>query len=176
MTYFDRLDNSFAVTANHVAFAAALFIALSLLYFVKQFPYPSASFTPMQSISLILGSVVTLIAVLHPSLITNANRQYDYNQFIYAWLPFNIFVIYFISVMAVSLIILWGKYRHSEGVHRVVLRGVLVTIVVGSIFGSTFDLFLHYWSIHEFTWIGPIFTVFINYVVANLIFSRKEAA
>jgi len=85
-----------------------------------------------------------------------------------------IYVLYFVSLASFSIYYLLDKYKGAVITFRKQTGLLLITIIIGLIFGAYFDLFLIYMGDFRFNGLGPLFTVFMNAVVFYLIFSSKK--
>ena len=161
---------------NRSTYISALAIIISLLYFTIYFPYKSAVLKMWQKIIIWLPAVILSILIYTPWFITGFITNYSKVEFIsYYYLPgFILYAVYFITIAFWAMYYLWQKDKTTEGHDQRKIKLLLITIIVGLIFGSYFDLFILYFENFKYNWLGPIFTVFMNYVVFYFIFLSKD--
>ncbi|KKP92303.1 MAG: hypothetical protein UR94_C0002G0021 [Parcubacteria group bacterium GW2011_GWA2_36_10] len=161
----------------YFAYIAALAIALFLFYFTLHFPYQIKALKTWQHLLVILPAIfLSSIIYVKDYFIVKAiqdiaNTEYVlwHNKFFYI-----LYSIYFLIMVLFSLHFLWIKYKNSDGILKRGLFWLFVTILLGLIFGTYFDLILCYFNNFHYIWVGQIFTLFINLAVFYLIFFTKE--
>ena len=161
---------------NRSTYISALAIIISLLYFTIHFPYKNAVLKTWQKLIIWLPASILSILIYTPWFITSFVSQYSQTEFVsYYYSPvFLVYIIYFVTIALWAIYYLWRKYKSTEGYDHKKIKLLLVTIVIGLIFGSYFDLFILYFGNFKYNWLGPIFTVFMNYVVFYFIFLSKD--
>lgn len=157
------------------AYPAALLIAISLFYFTTAFPYLNYNFknhTYLMGIFVILSFLV----FVPKYFVINAIHNVDLGQYtLYLFKPvYIIYAVYFIFLVFCSIYFLWKKYKAIDGVMKKNLFLLLITILVGLIFGTYFDLVLCYFADFTYIWLGPIFTFFMNLAVFYLVVFNKD--
>jgi hypothetical protein len=66
------------------------------------------------------------------------------------------------------------KYRVSENIFRKQILFLLIAIIIGLMAGSYFDLIICYFGNFSYAWVGPPFTLLMNFVVFYLIFHHQD--
>ena len=67
-----------------------------------------------------------------------------------------------------------NKYKSSEILFKKQILFLLFTIVIGLALGSYFDLITCYFGNFDYVWVGPPFTLLMNFAVFYLIFSANK--
>ncbi len=169
-------DMYFVELCARSTYISAIAIIVALFYFVRNFPFCSGRINVIFAFilwSLTIG--LSFFVYTHGFIydIARAYSDYEYRSF-YTVYGFFIYATYFVFVAVYSVVILVKKYKITEGLVRRQLRLLLVTIIIGLIFGSYFDLFVQYSGDFRLNWLGPIFTVLMNVVVFYFIISPRE--
>lgn len=169
-------DMSLVSVFARSTYVSALAIILSLFYFVRNFPFYSSKINKVVSVMLWSSAALLSIFVFTNGFIYDIGRAYsDYEyRSLYTTYGFCIYAIYFSFVALYAIIILFKKYKITEGLIRKQSKLLLLAIIVGLIFGSYFDLFIQYSGDFRLNWLGPIFTVLMNFVAFYFVISSKE--
>lgn len=157
------------------SYFSALFISIFLFYFVFYFPFPTSIIKNIYKNIIIGISIVISFAVYTPIHIIDFGRIGNTHEvYVLYFKPFYIiYSLFFIITVCCALYILWHKYINIESNLRSGIKFLFITILLGLIFGVYFDLFLDYFNIHSYIWLGPVFTIPMNIVVFYLIFFIK---
>jgi hypothetical protein len=158
-------------------YLGALGIAPALLYFAIHFPFQSQKISRVYNI--VIGFFFTVLFFLIYSKwhITSFVKINDTSEIIVNYYKpvYFLYSIYFIVLVVYAMKILYDKFRASEGIIRYQIIVLLITILVGLIFGFYFDLLLIYFHDFTYVWLGPLFTLPMNLAVFYLIFfDRKQ--
>lgn len=156
---------------------AAMGIAIFLFYFTIHFPFPNnKNKTYSNYITCIIFFLLTFVIFKHNLFITNYTQNSEQNIYVlyYNKVLYVLYSIYFMYLIIASIINLLNKYKKAELFLRTKIMYFLMAIIIGAIFGSFFDLLLCYSHIFIFNWLGPLFTLPINFVAIYLIYSNKE--
>lgn len=170
------LDSDFGILLGKSTYPSAIGIAISLLFFSIYFPFKikdiNKSLKYLCFFIFIFFSFLTysnnLIIGYHRDVINNI-YYLKYDNFWYI-----LYSIFFILLIVYSVINLFYKYKSTEGLFKKQILYLLVTIILGLLFGAYFDLFLCYLGIFKYEWLGPLFTLPMNFVAFYLIFSNKD--
>ncbi len=157
-------------------YLGALGIAPALLYFSLHFPFQSKKISKISNILIFLFFILLSFLIYSKWHITNfikldnmSGIMVNYYKPVYL-----LYSLYFIILVVLAIKILHDKFKTSEGVIRYQIIILLMTIIIGLIFGSYFDLLLIYFQDFTYVWLGPIFTFPMNAAVFYLIFFEKE--
>ena len=86
-----------------------------------------------------------------------------------------IYILYFLAYLVWAYIILFKKYKSSEGVNKKSLSLVTVCTLISFLFGLTFDLILPLLGNYRLIWIGPYFTLITLAYLVYIIFYRERS-
>lgn len=169
-------DDSFAEFFYRTAYFAAVWIAVFLFYFTLNFPYKNKDLSIYHQYLIWLSAIFVSFFSYTKLHIIGFERSVDLSSwFLNYYKPFYIVysVLFFILVLFAIYFIV-EKLKSIEGDLKNKIKILLVTIVVGLIFGAHFNLILCYFQNWDYIWFGPIFTAFMNIYVFRLIFLSKE--
>ncbi|MCB9802794.1 hypothetical protein H6761_02110 [Candidatus Nomurabacteria bacterium] len=174
LAFFDLTVSKFFFQTSYLS---AWFISVFLFYFIFYFPFPTRVIKKIHrniiiGVSIAISFVVyTKTHILDFGRINNAHEVY-----VTYFKPFYIlYSLLFIAMVCYSLYILWSKYVNIESHFKLGTKLLFITILIGLVVGAYFDLFLDYFDIHSYIWVGPIFTIPMNLVVFYLVaFNRKQ--
>lgn len=157
-------------------YLGALGIAPALLYFSLHFPFQSKKISKISNILIFLFFILLSFLIYSKWHITNFIKLDNMPEIIVSYYKpvYLLYSLYFIILVVSAIKILYDKFKTSEGVIRYQIIILLMTILIGLIFGSYFDLFLIYFQDFTYVWLGPIFTFPMNAAVFYLIFFEKE--
>lgn len=104
--------------------------------------------------------------------------SYDYINDVYVlfynktmYLSYSVFFL-FLGVFALYNLIY--KYVIFEKIFKKQILFLLITVIFGLIFGAYFDLVLCYFNIFKFNWLGPLFTLPMNFAAFYLVYISKK--
>ncbi len=150
-------------------YIAASFIAASLLYFAHVFPEGK----PISSVRtlLILGpSVFHAVLLAIPGYLTKQITVHPWGkEVVLGGVEYLIYTVYFLPFFYGALYILWLKYRQYTGRLKRQIEFVLVSVLVASIFGVTFNLILPWFGNYRLIHVGPPFTLIIFWYLSYAI-------
>ncbi len=157
-------------------YISALAIVIFLFYFVHHFPYQAEKLKIYTHIFILFPAIILSFIVYTKFFILDTVRAYSNLEYIsyYNKSGFFLYAIYFVIIAILALKKLFKKYNLSEGLLKQQIKMLLVSIIIGLLFGSYFDLFIQYFNDYRFNWLGPIFTVLMNFIVFFFVISPKE--
>lgn len=155
---------------------SAMGIFISLLYFFVHFPYRIKKINLIQKIFIWVPAIIFGIIIYTKFFIVSIVSAYSvYEYIVYYNKPmYLLHSMYLFFIIFLAFYFLWQKYKIAEGVFKKSIKLLLITIIIGIIFGIFFDMILIFFENFKYTWAGPIFTVFMNGYVFYLIFNTKE--
>lgn len=159
---------------SSLPYLASYLVVVFLFYFCLHYPYVlfniSKYYKWLINISVIL--VVFYTSILYKNFVPNINlstKTAYYNMF-----GHSIFALCIIVLMLASIIVLLKKIKRLDGYNKKNLKLILISVIFGTILGSYFNLFMIYVNNFSYIHIGPLFTLFINFVVFGFIVLPKE--
>lgn len=157
-------------------YISALGIVIFLFYFIHYFPYQSDKLKKYYHLFIILPAIFLAVIIYTKFFIIQTVRAYSDFEYIsyYNKMGFFAYAIYFVTIAILALKKLFKKYNLAEGLLKQQIKMLLVAIIIGLLFGSYFDLFIQYFDDYRFNWLGPIFTVLMNFIVFFFVISPKE--
>src|SRR3989339_665453 len=155
----------------------ALLIVVSLFYFTIYFPYES--FKLKKSYQWLINFVLvsyTIYCIFGYKLFVSSIILSPKVMIYYEFWASTIFSIILVILMLSAIRIIYKKYKLAEGVFKTQLLLILIAIIIGTSLGSYFDLFFVYYQDHSIdnTYLGPLFTLFINFVVFSFIVMSRD--
>jgi hypothetical protein len=160
-----------------LAYPIALCIALSLYFFSRHFPIPSAQSKSINDILLLLGAfILSVIVYIKGAFVLSYNKDIANTEYtLYVNKPFYIlYSLYFIFVALLALWNLYCKIRSTDHYFKKQTIVLFIAILIGLVFGVYYDLILCYFANYHYAWFGPVFTLFMNAVVFYFIISPRE--
>jgi len=170
------IDLELTALFDRSVYVSGIAIVITLLYFTIYFPYKSQTLNLFLKILVWIPGIILSGLVYSNFFIVEFVTKYSEYEFvtIYNIIGYWSYSIYFVFVALLSLGYLFKKYKQSEQIFKKKIKLLLITIIIGLIFGSYFNLFLLYFGDFRFIWLGPVFSVFMNAVVFYLIFSARD--
>lgn len=156
-------------------YIGALGIAPALLYFSIYFPFQSKKISKIYNflvVAFFIGLSFLIYSKWHITDFIQINSTSEIMVSYYRPVYF-LYSIYFIVLVLYAIKILYDKFQTSEGIIRYQIIILLMTILIGLIFGFYFDLLLIYFQDFTYVWLGPIFTFPMNAAVFYLIFFEQ---
>ncbi|MFA5127364.1 MAG: hypothetical protein WC465_05220 [Patescibacteria group bacterium] len=156
-------------------YTMAWLVIIFLFYFAVYFPY---QLFPIKKIYYFLINIVSVLMVMY--------TVFGYKLFVlgvnftpnhmanYDFVGYSIYAALMTLVILSSLIILIIKYKKAEGIFKTQLGLILISVIIGTIFGCYFNLFLMYIDNFSYIHLGPLFTLFINFIVFSFLVLPKE--
>ena len=165
-----------AEIAYRTSYLAAVGIAVSLFYFSLCFPYKIKSFKLHNDLLVLIFSAIISIFIYSKWHIIFFERGLSLSDWsIDYYKPFYIiYSLFFLSLVISATYFLANRLHNLESWLKNKIKILLITIIIGLIFGVYFDLILCYFGNFGYIWFGPMFTAFMNGYVFYLIFHNKE--
>lgn len=167
--------DKFAEFFYRTAYLAAMGISVFLFYFSLYFPFKNQKIKKTFHVFVISSSLILSIMVytkLHIIKFIRTVNLVDWNV-LYNNNFYIIYSLIFFCVIISAIYFLISKLKNLDGIMYSRTVNLTVTIIIGLIFGSYFDLILCYFGNFSYIWFGPIFTLFMNIYVFYLITSKK---
>jgi len=145
-------------------YAAALFIAYSLLIFVRAIPDQHGhrhGTSYALDVALLAPLVVAeILLFLFSKLIVSVDVSHFNNTVVLNTALYPVYAFIFVAYAVAAFVIMVKKYRaalrSSSRIYRLRLSLVVWSIVFGMLFGSFFNLILPLFGNYSFLWLGPI--------------------
>jgi len=165
-----------AEISYRMAYVAALGIAMSLFYFTLYFPYKNKNLKLYyQAFLIFLALFLSVLAYSKIHIINFSGGINSANWVINYYKPFYlVYSLFFSYVIISSMYFLIYKLKNIDNFLKNRIKILLITLLVGLLFGSYFNLVLPYFENWSYESVGPIFTAFMNAYVFYLIFNKKE--
>lgn len=155
-------------------YISALAIILFLYLFSIYFPFQATIIKKSIKYFIILVTVFFVAIFFVEGLFF---RGFDINDNIYVLYYNNfayiIYALFFIFIAALVVRNFIRTYIRTESFFKIQIKYLLITIIPGLFFGAYFDLFLCYFGIFDYNWLGPLFTLPMNFMAFYLIFKIK---
>jgi hypothetical protein len=156
-------------------YPVALMVVISLFYFAMNFPYESFKLKKIHKLlinfSIIFYSIYcTLFYKFFVPKVDLFPKVIIYYE---VWV-YTIFSVILITLMFFAIRVIYKKYKSAEGVFRVQLMMILIAVIIGTVAGCYFNLISMYYNNLAYNHLGPLFTLFINFVVFGFIISPRE--
>lgn len=160
-----------------LAYPIALGIVLSLYFFSRYFPVPSAQTKKFSDIFLLIGAfVLSVVVYVKGAFVLSYNKDIINTEYtLYVNKP--VYIVYSLYFIFVALLALWNLYRKIRSTDHYFQKQTIIlfiAILIGLVFGVYYDLILCYFANYRYAWFGPVFTLFMNAVVFYFIISPKE--
>ncbi|MBT4349574.1 hypothetical protein HOD19_02220 [bacterium] len=174
--YLSLVDIYWVKFCFQTSFVCALGIAIFLFLFTVHFPFKSINLRVWQQYFLVIAFFVFSISAYTKWNLFSFSQGGSFGNFIveYGLIYHVAFSLFFVILVASSLIILWFKYRKIENIFRKDTFILFWVILIGVILGLYFNLFLDYLNNFKYEWLGPVFTLLMNMAVFYLIFFDKK--
>ena len=175
---FDFVDSEDLLKLSaSLPYTAAWLIAIYLFYFSVEFPYRIFDLSKLYKwiINSITFVVVIYTTVFYRFFVPNVAIVPEHIAY-YRTDFYIVYTIFFAFFMLLTIFIFIKKYNLAEGIAKIQLRLMLITVILGIVFGSYFDLFLIYFDIFRWIYLGPLFTLFINFAAFYSIFLLNKNA
>ncbi|MCB9802795.1 hypothetical protein H6761_02115 [Candidatus Nomurabacteria bacterium] len=172
-----RLSNNYEVVRFSASFIyfASLLVVLNLFYFTIHFPFKNVNlndyFKKILSFIFYVASLYFLFFYQKFSLSVKINYL---NTVVYEPIAYLIFTIVLSILMLLAIVHLWLKYLKADKIFKRSIFLVLLGVIVGVAAGSYFNLYAMYFDEFRFYYLGPLFTLAINFVAFYLIFLKKD--
>lgn len=154
-------------------YIAASFIAASLLYFATVFPEKKALSTKLKFL-IIAPSMLHALVISIPGYLTHGLVIHEWGkEIILGKVEYSIYTLYFLPFFYGALYILWSKYKKYSGAIRSQVLFLFFSVLIASIFGVIFNLFLPWFGNYELIYLGPPFTMIIAWLSAYAILRHR---
>lgn len=160
-----------------LAYPAALGIAVSLFYFSFHFPFMGSKLSRISSFFILFPAIILSIISFIPGwfIIKTEKIISETLYILYYYEPvYIIYAFYFLIIILLAVYNFINKYIKAEYIYKKHIKLIIITIILGLIVGSYCDLFICYFGNFRYVWVGPIFTLLMNFAVFKLINSSKE--
>lgn len=156
-------------------YVAAIGIVMSLYYFSIFFPIRTKLTKTILNYFVLLVGIVFSIIIFIDNLFFIEHSRDVYPYILYynnlSYILYSLFFI-FLSLMAVYNFLC--KYKSLEFIFKKQIGLLLIFIIIGLAFGIYFDLILCYFGNFKYNWLGPVFTLPMNFIVFYFIFLANK--
>lgn len=172
-----NVSNSLEIVTFFASFVyfVALLVILNLFYFAWYFPFKIFNFKKIwQNILTAIVFIYSLYFVFfYKQFISSVNivSQNDVTYNMRAYLVYSVILLIF---MLGAVAILFFKYFKVEKIFKKSIFLILLSVIIGVVAGSYFNLFYMYVNQVYNYHLGPLFTLIINFTAFYLIFSRRD--
>jgi N-terminal 7TM region of histidine kinase len=150
------------------------FSVLSFLFFSYEFPYRIKRILSLLKYFFIIITFLMILLVLSNKFILGV---YYYNGSLYQLENKGlnlIYGLYFIILLTYSYYLLFYKYFKSQGINKSVLKYLIHSTLIPFILSVLFAWYLPYIGKHYLYWIGPVFTIIMNYLIFRLFLGKTK--
>ena len=150
------------------------FSVLLFLFFSYEFPYRIKKMSNILKYFIILFTFIMICLVLSNKFIFGV---YERNGVLYQLenkILNLIYGVYFIIFLFYSYYLLFRKYFISSGINKSRLLFIIICTFFPFIFSVLFAWYFPYIGRHYLYWIGPVFTIFMNFFIAYLLFKKEN--
>ncbi|PIT90570.1 MAG: hypothetical protein COU22_01470 [Candidatus Komeilibacteria bacterium CG10_big_fil_rev_8_21_14_0_10_41_13] len=160
--------------AKFFYFGSALIIP-AFLAFANYYIYPSYRVTKKKVIYFLIPFLIITAIIFHPSWFLESATHHEWgndaNEKLVSHL---IFAAYLFVYIILSYVILFRKFRRSEGIHRTNLSFIISGSFLSFLFGIIFALILPIAGEYSLIWVGPYFTVVNASFLVYFIFIKSR--
>ncbi|MBT7553027.1 hypothetical protein HN670_00990 [bacterium] len=174
---FFRLSNNYEMVQFSASFIyfASLLVVLNLFYFTIHFPFKTLRFSQAwQHILSIVISIGALYFVFFYKYFSLSVNLEGLNTVAYESIAYLIFSIVLGILMLSAILFLFIKYFQVDKIFKKPLALILFSVIIGVIAGTWFNLYAMYFDEFRFYYLGPLFTLAINFIAFYLIFLKKD--
>jgi hypothetical protein len=156
-------------------YPVALMVVISLFYFAVYFPYESFKVKKLHKwlINFLIIFYTIYCTLFYKLFVPKVDLLPKVIVYYEPWL-YTIFSIVLVSLMFVAIYVIYKKQQSAVGMFKIQLTLVLIAVIMGTVAGSYFNLISMYYNNLAYNHLGPLFTLFINFVVFGFIISPKE--
>lgn len=148
-----------------ITHSAAALIALFFLFFTLNFPISISKNRLVHFLILVPPFIIFYLLFFTKQIIGNVfNYKYDINS---GYLFYIIYIIFYFSSAFFALFLQFKKANDS--VHKAQIKYVFVGALLSSVSASVTDLIFPFINIFNYTWLGPVFTIFLVIAIAYAI-------
>ncbi len=160
---------------SSLPYTMAWLVIVFLFYFSLYFPYKKIQINKLFKW---LINIVSILIIIYTTFgynyFVDSVRIGSINFATYNNVGYTIYASFMVLVIFSAIYFLVNKYIKSDGIFRTQIGLVLFGVIMGTAFGSYFNLFSMYKDNFTSIHMGPLFTLFINLVVFGFIISSKE--
>lgn len=166
-------NNDIYKLLGNLTYTTGTLILINFFMFSIYFPYTikSKSLILFKTLLIILSAVTfyILFSNIMVSKIYIKNNQISYvpNTILHL-----IYGILFSIILLYTYYILIKKHINSQGINKKRISVVIFGTAISFILGFYFDWYLIHINIFQFFWLGPVFTIIMNFSIAYLLFKR----
>jgi hypothetical protein len=150
------------------------FSVLFFLFFSYEFQYKIRKIPNILKYFFIILTFLMILLVLSNKFIIGV---YHYNEFLYQLENKGlnlIYGLYFMMLLICSYYLLFFKCFKSQGINKSVLKYLIYSTLFPFILAVLFAWYFPYTGRHYLYWIGPIFTIIMNYLIFRLFLGKTK--
>lgn len=159
-------DLSLALIWAKEYYISASFTAVALLYFANVFP--EGRILSGKKKAMIIGpALLQALLIAIPGYLTKQVVVHSWGkEVILGRIEYLIYTLYFLPFLYGALYILWNKRNKFSSNIKRQLTFICLSILVASIFGVTFNLFLPWFGNYQLIYLGPPFAMIIFWLLS----------
>ena len=156
-------------------YPVALMVVISLFYFAVHFPYESFKVKRLHKgvINFFMIFYLIYCTLFYKFFVPKVDLLPKVIVYYEPWL-YTIFSIVLLSLMFLAIYVIYKKHQSTTGIFKMQLMLILIAVIIGTVAGSYFNLIAMYYNNLSYNHLGPLFTLFINFVVFGFIISPRE--
>lgn len=167
---FEVVQGRALVISAQFLYLAAIYIPLSLVYFIDAYPKNKISFSKVRLLSTVLpASIASIITIIPGLVIDSVSIATNGVKVIHFGSLYPFYFVYILVLFIVGLTRMAIKLFRAQGIERSQLEIVFVSILVSASVGVIANLILPSLSIFDYFWVGPLFSVFMVVTIAYAI-------
>ncbi|MBU1202958.1 hypothetical protein KKH39_02880 [Patescibacteria group bacterium] len=157
-------------------YPVALMVVVSLYYFIVYFPYKTFELPKLYKnlITFFVGLVTLFCIGAYKIFVQDVSFNQGVTIFYEMW-SYTSYSILLVILMILGIAVLFSKIKKAEGIFKVQLKLILIAVIIGTAVGSYSNLFMMYFYNCQYNHLGPLFTLFINFVVFYFIFFSQKS-
>jgi len=167
-------NNSIYKTLGNLTYTTGALILINFFIFSIYFLHTTKNKSLILfKILIIIFSILTLYILftnIMVSKIYTKNNQISYTPNAILHLLYGIL---FLIILLYAYYILIKKYINSQGINKKRISIVVLGTAISFILGFYFDWYLIHINVFKFFWLGPIFTITMNFSIAYLLFKKN---
>jgi len=174
--FLNTSDMEIATGWARIYYFASGLIPLVFLVFANFYIFKLHDLDIVKILYGLLPFFVIIFVIFHPTFFIEKATHYDWGNDANIKLQGNlIYSLYFLAYLVWAYIILFKKYKSSEGVNKKNLSLVTICTLISFLFGLTFNLILPLLGNYRLIWIGPYFTLITLAYLVYIIFYRERS-
>lgn len=166
------ISESITIFFTSVVYPIGIIIVVMLYMFILHFPYQIKKLRKVIKLFFLVSILWT--SIFCTLFFNNFVLGVDINPVVvshFAYIPYTIFFVNFLLLMLLVINILLLKIHLSEGMAKFQLKLLFFGVFIGLIVGFSFNLlFFYFGKIDMYYYMGPLFTLVINFVAFYLIY------